>query len=295
MKKSFGFIFLAIMFSFIAVFVPPKTKEHASAANVRKSVKLEFQIAENKNEDEFSVRVYLNENPGICELSMELSYDAESMMLASYTKGSALEKMELDTPEDEKPDGYAHTPFTFKYSGKKDSDFGIKTYENDTTTGVLFLMRFKLRAGAADKEYKVTFINVEAGYYDSQTLSVEKCATATEEVKVQVVGGKVSTLNISDKVDESSVKLRIILLSIVGGLVIVLAIVGLSIYLAKHKNIFARKQKIKKANRIAKKEEQKNTEEPEKEKKPKKPINYKELNRSTKVKKKIKNSRIKKK
>ena len=33
---------------------------------------------------------------------------------------------------------------------------------------------------------------------------------------------------------------------------------------------------------------------PEKEKKPKKFINYKELNRSTKVKKKVRNSRIKK-
>ena len=192
MKKSIGFIFLAIMFSFIAVFVPTKTKEHASAANVRKSVKLEFEIAENKNEDEFSVRVYLNENPGICSLSMELSYDSESMMLASYTKGSGLKNLELDTPEDEEPDGYAHTPFTFDYSGKKANDYGVMTYENDTSTGVLFLMRFKLREGAADKEYKVTFINVEAGYYDSQALSVEESATATEEVKIQVVGGKVT-------------------------------------------------------------------------------------------------------
>ena len=294
MKKSIGFIFLAIMFSFIAVFVPTKTKEHASAANVRKSVKLEFEIAENKNEDEFSVRVYLNENPGICSLSMELSYDSESMMLASYTKGSGLKNLELDTPEDEEPDGYAHTPFTFDYSGKKANDYGVMTYENDTSTGVLFLMRFKLREGAADKEYKVTFINVEAGYYDSQALSVEESATATEEVKIQVVGGKVTTLNISERVDESSVKLRVVLLSIIGGLVIVLAIVGLSIYLAKHKNIFARKQKIKKTNKLAKKEEQNASEEPEKEKKPKKFINYKELNRSTKVKKKVRNSRIKK-
>lgn len=295
MKKSIRFIFLAIIFSFIAAFVPIRVKDSASAANVRRDVKLEFEIAENKKEDEFSVRVYLNKNEGICSLSMELSYDVESMMLASYTKGSTLDKLALETPEDDEPDGYAHTPFTFEYSLKKDEESGTLTMENDTSTGVLFLMRFKLREGVQDKIYKVTFINVEATYYEGSTSTIEKCATSTEEVKIQVAGGKVTSLEIDDKVEESNSKLWIVLISIIGGLLVLLVVVFLFAYFVKHKQIFKRKHRMKKTKKVTKQEKQDTSEDAEKLEKSKKEINYKELNRSTRVKKKARNSRIKKK
>lgn len=274
--KILNKIFFAIMFLFVCVVAPAPFKQNASAASIRRSIDLEFEQVDEKDKDRFSFRVKINNNEGINSLKFELSYDAEAMMLTYFDKGSTLSKLNLETPEDDKPEGYAYTPFTFEYSASDNS-------VNDNSNGVILLLKFKLREGAENKNYRVTFINCEAKYYDDESLSHEKCDVSSDEMRVKVEDGKVVGTKIADRVDDNGVALWVVLVSIIGGLAIILAGTALCVYLFKHKNIFQRKReqrKIKKIIAAGKKDE---------------PIDYKSLNRSTKSKKKTKNRRIKKK
>jgi hypothetical protein len=234
MNRFFKMFVAAIMFSLLAFFVPFSglSVAHANDSAVKKEFKLQLELVENDKPDEFSFRVKIDENPGLHGLKMELSYDEEKMMLAYYTGSSVLEDdLKLVTPVTEKSEnGYAHMPFVFDYST---SDMT----KNAKGTGIILLLRFKLKEGIKDGSHKVSFINTKAVYYDNELNQEVEYNLKIDALKINVLSGTVQNVEIYDGVDPKIPRktLWIILISVAGGLVVAGGVVAVVLLIRKHK------------------------------------------------------------
>lgn len=235
MNRWFKMFVAAIMFSLLALLVPfgAMPVAHADTPTQKKELKLKIELAENNEPDEFSFRVKIEENPGIHGLKLELAYDSDKMMLASYTGSSVLENdLKLVTPTTEKKEeGYAYMPFVFNYSTGD-------TTLNAKGTGYILLLRFKLKEGIEDGDHKVSFINTKAVYYDDVIKDEAEYELKIDALKINVLGGNVQNVQVYDGVDPkiSSKTLWIILISVAGGLTLVFGAVVAVIYIRKLKN-----------------------------------------------------------
>ena len=234
MNRVFKMFVAAIMFSLLAFFIPfgGLPVAHASDVSAKKEFKLQLEMVENNEPDEFSFRVKIDENPGLHGLKMQLDYDEEKMMLAYYTGSSVLEDdLTLVTPVTEKSEkGYAHTPFVFDYSTGD-------TTKNATGTGIILLLRFKLKEGVKDGDHKVSFVNTKAVYYDNTINQEVEYDFKIDALKISVMSGTVVNVEIYDGVDPliSSETMWAILISVVVGLAVVFAIVVVVVYLRNRK------------------------------------------------------------
>ena len=241
MKKILKCVFAAVMVSLLALMIPfgDLRVANAETPSLKKELKLEIELVEENDPDEFSFRVKINENPGIHSLRLELGYDSDKMMLASYTGSQVLEdELKLVTPVTEKKEeGYAYMPFVFDYQSKEST-------LNDTSTGAILLLRFKLKEGIKDGDHKVSFVNTKATYYDSTIKDVEEYDLKIDALKLHVLEGAVQSIELYDGIDPliSSKTLWIILISVVSGLVVIFVTAVIVVQIRKNKT---RPQKIK--------------------------------------------------
>ena len=94
----------------------------------------------------FELKIYLDQNPGLISLMLELDYNKEVMELVGVSHGNALATHTFTTSNTGTEDGFLITPFRMLWDGRA----------QDTTTGVLTTLTFESKVDAPIGEYPVT-------------------------------------------------------------------------------------------------------------------------------------------
>lgn len=105
----------------------------------------------------FELQVYLDHNPGLVSLMLELEYDKTVMGLVGVSHGNALNSHTFTTTNTDTEDGFLITPFRMLWDGRT----------QDKSTGVLVTLTFESKVEAEVGDYPV---NIS---YDKQNTNVE--------------------------------------------------------------------------------------------------------------------------
>ena len=237
MKKIFGWIILT------AILVATIGSMTAVTAIAEQENDVVLSSQSMVSGEELLVIVKVEKNDGINILSMRVEYDEDSLEFVGRIRGSALASLGYGDNFDEETGVLYAYPYRAIYSG---------TLKNDTTTGTLVTLRFRVREGAVG-ENKVRVIVREVGYmkegktdapvYNSKygaavdlsdpdallSGGVEMTA-ATYEISSK---GEVIVPKDPEKIKKSNPAL-IVTLALVGAVVVVGGII-LAVYLLKRK------------------------------------------------------------
>lgn len=140
MKKTMLFILSFSML--LATVFATSLSAHAEVGNTV----LVFRGKEH-SENEISVEVTVEENGGVCAMLLSLEYDTDALTLTGVTYGTAFSSLDPIQTATTTPEGYGIYPFQFSYLGE----------ENDTSVGEMMTLHFRVREGAPDGTYTVTF------------------------------------------------------------------------------------------------------------------------------------------
>ena len=105
----------------------------------------------------FELQIYLDRNPGLIALMLEIEYDETAMKLVGISHGDALKSHTFTTTNTETEDGFSITPFRMLWDGRT----------QDNTTGVLATLTFESNVDADIGDYPVSVS------YDKQNTNVE--------------------------------------------------------------------------------------------------------------------------
>ena len=105
----------------------------------------------------FELDIYLDKNPGLVSLMLEVEYDKSAMELVGVEHGNALKSHTFTTSNTETEDGFLITPFRMLWDGRT----------QDKSTGVLVTLTFESKVDAEVGDYPV---NIS---YDKQNTNVE--------------------------------------------------------------------------------------------------------------------------
>ena len=105
----------------------------------------------------FTLQIYLDKNPGLISLTLDLEYDKTVMELVGVTRGDALTAHTFTTTNTETDAGFLITPFRLLWDGRT----------QDLTTGVLVTLTFESKIDATIGDYPVTVS------YDKQNTNSE--------------------------------------------------------------------------------------------------------------------------
>ena len=159
-RKRGAFIPLALIL--IVLFLLPLIQIGtipASAAGVNTTT-LPMVRVENKTVHRgqtFELRIYLDQNPGLISLMLELEYDKTVMELVGISHGTALNTHTFTTTNTDTEDGFLITPFRMLWDGRT----------QDSSTGVLATLTFESKVDAEVGDYLVSLS------YDKQNTNVE--------------------------------------------------------------------------------------------------------------------------
>ena len=93
----------------------------------------------------FEVNIFLDQNPGLVALMLELEYDKTAMELVGVSRGNALLSHTFTTTNTDTEDGFSITPFRMLWDGR----------EQDKTVGVLVTLTFESKVDADIGDYPV--------------------------------------------------------------------------------------------------------------------------------------------
>lgn len=94
---------------------------------------------------ELEIDVVVEENSGVSGMLLSLEYDTSALTLIGMEYGPALSSLSPLHTNTDTPDGYAVYPFKLTYLGE----------ENDTSTGRMMTLRFRVTEDAADGVYTI--------------------------------------------------------------------------------------------------------------------------------------------
>ena len=94
---------------------------------------------------ELEIDVVVEENSGVSGMLLSLEYDTSALALIGMEYGPALSSLSPLHTNTDTPDGYAVYPFKLTYLGE----------ENDTSTGRMMTLRFRVKEDAADGVYTI--------------------------------------------------------------------------------------------------------------------------------------------
>lgn len=105
----------------------------------------------------FELQIYLDQNPGLISLMLELEYDKSAMELVGIAHGDALSSHTFTTTNTETEEGFLITPFRMLWDGRT----------QDKTTGVLAILTFESKIDAEIGNYPVSVS------YDKQNTNMD--------------------------------------------------------------------------------------------------------------------------
>ena len=105
----------------------------------------------------FEIRIYLDQNPGLISLMLDLEYDKSAMELVGITRGDALSTHTFTTTNTDTDEGFLISPFRMLWDGRT----------QDSSTGVIAILTFESKVDAPIGDYPI-IVN-----YDKQNTKVE--------------------------------------------------------------------------------------------------------------------------
>ena len=127
----------------------------------------------------FELKLYLDQNPGLISLMLDLEYDKTAMELVGISHGNALESHTFTTTNTDTEDGFLITPFRMLWDGRT----------QDHSTGVLAILTFESKVDAEMGDYLVSVS------YDKQNTNVDygkPCDVQIENGYVTLIKGAYS-------------------------------------------------------------------------------------------------------
>ena len=101
---------------------------------------------ENVETQEIEIDVMVEENTGVCGMLLSLEYDTSVFTLTGLEYGTALSSLAPIHTNTETDEGYGIYPFKITYLGE----------QNDTSTGRMMTLRFRVKDGAPDGSYTIS-------------------------------------------------------------------------------------------------------------------------------------------
>ena len=127
----------------------------------------------------FEIRIYLDRNPGLISLMLDLEYDKTAMELVGIRRGDALSTHTFTTTNTDADGGFLISPFRMLWDGRA----------QDSSTGVIAILTFESRVDASTGDYPI-IVN-----YDKQNTKVEyekTCDVLIDNGLVTLIKGKYS-------------------------------------------------------------------------------------------------------
>ena len=127
----------------------------------------------------FEIRIYLDQNPGLLSLMLDLEYDNTAMELVGITRGDALKPHTFTTTNTDTDEGFLISPFRMLWDGRT----------QDNSTGVLAILTFESKVDAQTGDYPI-IVN-----YDKQNTKVEyekTCDVMIDNGLVTLIKGEYS-------------------------------------------------------------------------------------------------------
>ena len=118
--------------------------EELDADTVRPVVRVENKTVHRGQT--FEIEIYLDQNPGLIALTLDLEYDKTVMELVDVKRGEALGSHTFSTSNTETEDGFLITPFRMLWDGRG----------QDASTGVIVTLTFQSKVDAEIGDYPVT-------------------------------------------------------------------------------------------------------------------------------------------
>ena len=141
MKKSIS-IFWMLGMVLTMVFASPLQILAAEAGNTV----LVMKGRENADSHEIEIDVMVEENTGVCGMLLSLEYDTSVFTLTGLEYGTALSSLSPIHTNTETEEGYGIYPFKITYLGE----------QNDTSTGKMMTLRFRVKDHAPDGSYTIS-------------------------------------------------------------------------------------------------------------------------------------------
>ena len=107
---------------------------------------LVMRAKESAEAHEIEIDVTVEENTGVCGMLLSLVYDPSVFTLTGLEYGPAFSSLSPIHTNTETAEGYGIYPFKITYLGE----------ENDTSTGNMMTLRFRVKEGAPDGTYTIT-------------------------------------------------------------------------------------------------------------------------------------------
>ena len=127
----------------------------------------------------FEIRIYLDQNPGLISLMLDLEYDKSAMELVGITRGDALSTHTFTTTNTDTDEGFLISPFRMLWDGRT----------QDSSTGVIAILTFESKVDAPIGDYPI-IVN-----YDKQNTKVEyekTCDVLIDNGLVTLIKGEYS-------------------------------------------------------------------------------------------------------
>ena len=229
MKKL---LLILLVFSLVLVGALTQTTGKAAAEQPNDVV---IELEQSFSGDELTVIARMNENDGFVSMSLRVEFDKAAFTLESLAHADTLSDME---PTDN---------LTNVKSGKSDSLYVLYVGygENNTATGELFTMRFRVKEGATNGKHKVSLFVTELTYKQSGSQEVlfnEKYSEEGASLEEVRNGGALASETEytvqngapAPSFEEEGGRTLVIVLAVVGG-ALVLAGIVLAAYFAYRK------------------------------------------------------------
>ena len=127
----------------------------------------------------FEIRIYLDQNPGLISLMLDLEYDKTAMELVGVTRGDALNTHTFTTTNTDTDEGFLISPFRMLWDGRT----------QDSSTGAIAILAFESKVDAQTGDYPI-IVN-----YDKQNTKVEyekTCDVLIDNGLVTLIKGEYS-------------------------------------------------------------------------------------------------------
>jgi len=226
-KSSKVIIFILTVFCYAVLSV--YCTGHTSSAETRATITLSDKKVSSGDTVQISVKI--SNNSGIANMRLSLQYDNSVMTLTDVQEGQALSSLDYITTDPDTELGYSITPFMLMWDG----------LDNDSSSGTLAVLTFKIADNAPKGSYIVTFnyglgdISYRVGDdYSNTTVFVDSAI-----ITVTIIGDN------DEPDDERTSTVAIVVLSAVGGTGIIGVIVCLVLRAKKIKENKAKRNENK--------------------------------------------------
>ena len=160
-SKNNGFfrpITLALIILFLLIFLLNGIMQVSAADNDTTAIPVVRVESKTVHRGQtFELKIYLDQNPGLVALMLELEYDKTAMELVGISHGNALGSHTFTTTNTDTENGFSITPFRMLWDGRT----------QDKSTGVLAVLTFESKIDAEIGDHLVSLS------YDDQNTNVE--------------------------------------------------------------------------------------------------------------------------